>query len=50
MREIEIAALGREIGSPLTSSKRRAEASERRNAEHGLAGSIKEELNELCNS
>jgi hypothetical protein len=32
MREIEIAALNREIASPVTSSKRRAEATERRDA------------------
>lgn len=50
MREIEIAALSREIASPLTSSKRREEATERRDAEHADLGRIKIELDELCRS
>ena len=47
MREIEIAALSREIGSPLTSSKRRAEATERRDTEHEQWWQIKTELEAL---
>ena len=47
MREIEMAALSREIASPLTSSKRREEAAERRDAEHEDWWQIKTELDEL---
>ena len=47
MREIEIAALNREIGRPLTSSIRRAEATEQRDAEQADWWRIKAELDEL---
>lgn len=50
MREIEIAALGREIESPLTSSKRRAEATDRQDVERADWLRTKEELDELRRS
>ena len=50
MLEIEIAALGREIESPLTSSTRRAEISERREADRVITSGINAELDELRRS
>lgn len=47
MREIEIAGLSREISSPLTASKRRAQADECRDAEQADLWRIKAELDEL---
>ena len=50
MHEIEIAALSREIGSPLTSTKRKEEASARRDAEIADLWQIKTDLEELRKS
>ena len=50
MLEIEIAALDREIASPLTPSKRMAEATERRDAGRVIASGINAELEELRRS
>ena len=50
MHEIEIAALGREIDSHLTSFKRRVEAAIRRDAQHADWWQIKAELDELRRS
>lgn len=50
MREIEIAALSREIANYLTSSKQRAEAIEYRDLEHADWWKIKAELDDLRRS
>ena len=50
MLEIEIAALGREIASPLTSSTRQSEATKRQDAECVIASGIFAQLEKLRRS
>ena len=48
--EIETAALSREIASPLTSERRRAEAKECRDTALARGSTIRTELENLCKS